>query len=155
MLKIDFEKAFDNVNLGFLLSILSQMGFPPRWCLWVKGILDSTRSSRRVNGSPTFEFHCEKGVRQGDPLSPYLFLIFMEALTSILNKASELGEFEGVRLPNGGPILSHLFYADDALIVGKWSNANMKKTSRLLRIFYLCSGLKINIHKSYLYGLGI
>ncbi|PWA97953.1 RNA-directed DNA polymerase, eukaryota, Reverse transcriptase zinc-binding domain protein [Artemisia annua] len=68
---------------------------------------------------------------------------------------SELGEFEGVLLPNGGPILSHLFYADDALIVGKWSNANMKKTSRLLRIFYLCSGLKINIHKSYLYGMGI
>ena len=79
----------------------------------------------------------------------------MEALASILTKATDLGVFEGIRLPNGGPTLSHLFYADDALIIGRWSKDNLKMTSRLLRIFYLCSGLKINLHKSHLFGMGV
>jgi len=78
LLKLDFEKAYDNVHWGFLLSTLSHMGFPSIWCNWVKGILVSARSAVLVNGSPTFEFQCEKGVRQGDPLSPFLFLVVME-----------------------------------------------------------------------------
>ncbi|XP_022041114.1 uncharacterized protein LOC110943688 [Helianthus annuus] len=73
--KIDFENAYDNVHWGFLLDMLRQLGFPIRWCLWVEGILMSVRSSVLVNGAPTFEFDCKKGIRQGDPLSPFLFVI--------------------------------------------------------------------------------
>ncbi|PWA92737.1 RNA-directed DNA polymerase, eukaryota, Reverse transcriptase zinc-binding domain protein [Artemisia annua] len=73
----------------------------------------------------------------------------------VKREATDLGVFEGIRLPNGGPTLSHLFYADDALIIGRWSKDNLKMTSRLLRIFYLCSGLKINLHKSHLFGMGV
>lgn len=154
-MKIDFEKAYDNVNWAFLLSILEQMGFPEKWRLWIKGILVSARSAVLVNGSPTFEFQCYKGLRQGDPISPFLFLIVMEALTCLFNKASKLGIFEGVSLAKNGPLISHLFFADDALIMGKWSENNILVVARILRIFYLCSGLKFNIHKSFLYGTGV
>ncbi|XP_022040327.1 uncharacterized protein LOC110942874 [Helianthus annuus] len=69
LLKIDFEKAYDNVNWKFLLDIMGQMGFPSLWYKWVEGVLVSARSSVLVNGSPTFEFSCPKRIRQGDPLS--------------------------------------------------------------------------------------
>ncbi|KAJ0910951.1 putative RNA-directed DNA polymerase [Helianthus annuus] len=154
LLKIDFEKAYDNVNWGFLLSVMGQMGFPSKWCLWIKGILQSARSAVLVNGSPTFDFQCHKGIRQGDPLSPFLFLFVMEAFSCIVSKACELGELKDLRAFDGGYAISHLLYADDALILGEWSRENIENTARLLRVFYICSGLKINLKKSSLFGIG-
>uniref|UniRef100_A0A251V012 Putative RNA-directed DNA polymerase, eukaryota n=1 Tax=Helianthus annuus TaxID=4232 RepID=A0A251V012_HELAN len=153
--KLDFEKAYDNVNWAFLCGIMAQMGFPPIWCKWINGILMSARSSVLVNGSPTFEFQCQKGLRQGDPLSPFLFLIVMEALSCSIASAGIAGKFSGIRLPNGGPVVSHLFYADDAIIVGNWSEDNVRVITRILRVFYACSGLKINFFKSHLFGVGV
>ncbi|XP_076888771.1 secreted RxLR effector protein 78-like [Bidens hawaiensis] len=123
---IDFEKAFDNVKWNFLMSIMEQMGFPDKWCKWILRILSSARSSVLVNGSPTFEFQCFKGLRQGDPISPFLFIIVMEAFSCMFRRAAEAGIFKGIQTPNGGPILSHLLYADDAMIMGEWSLANLK-----------------------------
>lgn len=153
LLKIDFEKAYDNVNWHFLLSMMNQMGFPSLWCRWIKGILDSSQASILVNGSPTFQFKSEKGLRQGDPISPFLFLIVMECLAWMMEKAKNIGELKGIKLADEVDI-SHLFYADDALIMGEWSVDNLQCTARILRIFYLCSGLRINIHKSNLFGVG-
>uniref|UniRef100_A0A251SP92 Putative reverse transcriptase domain-containing protein n=1 Tax=Helianthus annuus TaxID=4232 RepID=A0A251SP92_HELAN len=127
----------------------------PLMCKWVEGVLKSARSAVLLNGSPTFEFGCSKGIRRGDQLSPLLFLLVMEALSSIFCKAGLEGIFEGIQRPNNGPVISHLFYANDALILGDWDRGNVKNVGRCLRIFYLCSGLKINLHKSYLYGLGV
>ncbi|KAI3775666.1 hypothetical protein L1987_45415 [Smallanthus sonchifolius] len=154
MFKIDFEKAYDNVHWEFLISVMRQMKFLEKWCMWIKGVLESARSSVLVNGSPTFEFGCGKGIRQGDPMSPFLFIIVMEALSCMLRRACDTGSFHGVCLPNGGLIVSHLLYADDAMVMGEWSQYNFKALKRILRIFHLCSGLRINLHKSSLFGLG-
>ncbi|KAF5775443.1 putative RNA-directed DNA polymerase [Helianthus annuus] len=153
--KIDFEKAYDNVNWNFLIDSMSKRGFPDRWCQWIKGILKSARSSVLVNGSPTFEFQCFKGLRQGDPISPFLFILVMDVLSSLIDKAKEEGMFKGLKLPNEGPSISHLFYADDATILGEWSSENIINVVRILRIFHLCSGLKINLDKSSLFGMGV
>ena len=67
--------------------MLQQMGFPHRWIRWIKGKLTLARSAILVNRSPTFEFNAQKGLRQGDPLSPFLFLIVMEALSFLIDKA--------------------------------------------------------------------
>ncbi|KAL9999607.1 putative RNA-directed DNA polymerase [Helianthus debilis subsp. tardiflorus] len=155
LFKIDFDKAYDNVNWEFLQSVLSQMGFSPVWCDWIRGILMASRASVLVNGSPTFEFGCQKGIRQGDPLSPFLFIILMEAFSGMLKQACVLGAFHGIKLPNNGPLLSHLLYADDAMILGEWTSVNFINLKRILRIFYMCSGLKINLHKSVLYGVRV
>ncbi|KAM0069892.1 putative RNA-directed DNA polymerase [Helianthus debilis subsp. tardiflorus] len=153
--KLDFEKAYDNVSWCFVLDILRQMGFPDIWCNWIAGILKSASSSVLVNGSPTFIFKCEKGVRKGDPLSPFLFLIVMEALSCMFDRAKEEGIIKGICTPNAGPIITHLLYADDALVMGEWSKEEVLNIVRILRFFHVCSGLKINIDKSNLYGIGV
>ncbi|XP_022026490.1 uncharacterized protein LOC110927176 [Helianthus annuus] len=132
-LKIDFEKAYDNVNWNFVVDILSQMGFSSRWCAWIRGIISSARASVLVNGAPTFEFKCCKGMRQGDPVSPFLFVIVMEALSFLNSRACDLGIFKGVVLPNDGPSVSHLFFADDAIILGEWDKENIMNVVRILR----------------------
>ncbi|KAI3742186.1 hypothetical protein L1987_59866 [Smallanthus sonchifolius] len=131
------------------------MGFPNKWCDWILGILKSASSSVLVNGAPTYNFKCEKGMRQGDPLSPFLFLVVMEALSCMLNRAREEGTIKGIATPNNGPIMTHLLYADDAIVVGEWSKIEVVNIVRILRCFHLCSGLKINIEKSILFGIGV
>ncbi|KAM0009097.1 putative RNA-directed DNA polymerase [Helianthus debilis subsp. tardiflorus] len=79
----------------------------------------------------------------------------MEALSCCLDKAINIGVISGVQLPNGGPILSHLFYADDALIIGNWSKENVLNVVRILRGFYIFSGLRINLAKSNIFGIGV
>uniref|UniRef100_A0A251VEZ9 Putative reverse transcriptase domain-containing protein n=1 Tax=Helianthus annuus TaxID=4232 RepID=A0A251VEZ9_HELAN len=151
--KVILKILANRIKKGFLNSIMQQMEFPDRWCLWIDGILKSARSSVLVNGLPTYIFQCEKGLRQGDPLSPFLFLLVMEAFMSLIDKASDNGVFEGLKIGNHGPTLSHLLYADDTLIVGKWSLDNCKNMIRILRIFHLCFGLKINLQKSNIFGI--
>jgi hypothetical protein len=155
LFKIDFEKAFDHINWKFIDSMMYQMNFPCKWRNWVWSVLSSARSSVLINGSPTFEFQYQRGVRQGDPLSPFLFIIAMEALTCMMNRAVDVGLFRGFFTPNGGPVISHLLYVDDALIVGEWSLQNIKNMARILRCFFLISRLKINYSKSNLFGLGV
>ncbi|MFS7977528.1 putative RNA-directed DNA polymerase [Helianthus anomalus] len=107
LFKIDFDKAYDNVNWEFLLSVLDQMGFPSLWQQWIRGVLISARSSVLVNGSLTYKFDCQKGIRQGDPISPFLFILVMEAFSSLVKKADCIGAFDGVRLHKEGLQLSH------------------------------------------------
>ncbi|GJZ13703.1 putative RNA-directed DNA polymerase, eukaryota, reverse transcriptase zinc-binding domain protein [Tanacetum coccineum] len=107
-----------------------------------------------VNGSPTKEFKINKGLRQGDPLSPFLFIISVEALHVSLQEAKSKGIFEGVNIGSDNVNISHLQFADDALIIGKWSYENAKNLCRILRCFHLASGLKVNFSKSKLFGVG-
>ncbi|XP_022041818.1 uncharacterized protein LOC110944462 [Helianthus annuus] len=78
----------------------------------------------------------------------------MEALSCMLKKAKEIGILKGINFTDQEADITHLFYADDALILGEWSRENLENTARILRIFYICSGLRINIHKSKLFGVG-
>ncbi|XP_022032250.1 uncharacterized protein LOC110933328 [Helianthus annuus] len=79
----------------------------------------------------------------------------MEAFSCIVAKACDAGRLKGIKLPNGGPVISHLLYAVDALTVGEWSPENIKVVARILRVFHAYSGLKINFHKSNLFGVGV
>ncbi|KAL4565722.1 hypothetical protein LXL04_029825 [Taraxacum kok-saghyz] len=154
MFKVDFEKAFDSINWNYLESVMNQMGFESKWRQWIRGCLNSSWTSVIINGSPTNEFKISKGVRQGDPLSPFLFIIAMEDLNVAMETARDKGLFEGVHIPNG-PTLTHLFYADDALFVGEWSCSNLKNLARILNCFNVVSGLKVNFHKSKVFGIGV
>ncbi|KAJ0805669.1 putative RNA-directed DNA polymerase [Helianthus annuus] len=153
--KVDIHKAYDSLNWTFLNSIMEQMGFPYKWREWIMDILSSARASVLVNGSPTMEFDCARGLRQGDPVSPFLFLIAMEALSGIMKKASEVGLFQGIRCSNFGMTLTHFLYADDVVFLGEWSTLNVLNLRRILRCFYLSSGLKVNLSKCSLYGVGV
>ncbi|GJX18639.1 RNA-directed DNA polymerase, eukaryota [Tanacetum coccineum] len=112
----------------------------------------TTRPSILINGSPSKEYSCHRGLKQGDPLAPYLFILIMESLHLSFNRVVDEGLFKGIQLP-GSLSLSHLFYADDAMFIGEWSNENLSGIINILKSFFLASGLQINILKSQLLGV--
>ncbi|GKV11964.1 hypothetical protein SLEP1_g23173 [Rubroshorea leprosula] len=155
LFKIDFEKAFDKVSWRFLDYMLMRMGFGDIWRGWIRECLQTSMVSILVNGSPTRQFKVSKGLRQGDPLSPFLFLIIAEALNGIITKATELSLFEGVEVAQNGVHCSHIQFADDALIFGKASESNVWAAKCIMRTFELATGLKINYSKSQLMGVNV
>ncbi|GJV02489.1 RNA-directed DNA polymerase, eukaryota, reverse transcriptase zinc-binding domain protein [Tanacetum coccineum] len=153
--KVDFEKAFDSVRWDFLDSVMEKIGFGSKWRSWIHGCFSNARSSVLVNGSPTAEFDLHRGLRQGDPLSPFLFILAMEGLHALSCKAEVLGLFKGASFGRDNVIVSHLMYADDVIFLGEWSDTNAQNLICTLRCFYLISGLKINVHKSKVLGVGV
>lgn len=115
--KVDFEKAYDSVSWQFLDLMMEKMGFNDKWRSWIRECLSSAAVSVLINGCPTEEFSISRGLRQGDPLSPFLFLIAAEGLNMIFKEACELGLYEGYKV--GGLNLSHLQFVDDTLIFGE------------------------------------
>nr|KAJ0217916.1 hypothetical protein LSAT_V11C300139550 [Lactuca sativa] len=106
---VDFDKAFESVNWEFLDSTMDQMGYDPKWRMWIKACLESARASILVNGLPTTEFNFGKGIRQGDPLSPLLFIMVMEGLNVAMKSTGSNSTRSYDDFPS--------FYADDALFI--------------------------------------
>ncbi|GJR49791.1 RNA-directed DNA polymerase, eukaryota [Tanacetum coccineum] len=152
--KVDFAKAYDSVRWDYLMDVLEAFGFGPTWCKWIRGTFCFAKASVLVNGSPSNEFLFHRGLKQGDPLSPYLFILVMESLHLSFTRAVEEGLFKGICL-NGSVSISHLFYADDAMFIGEWSDANLRGIINILKCFFLASGLQININKSQVLGVGV
>ncbi|GJT91072.1 RNA-directed DNA polymerase, eukaryota [Tanacetum coccineum] len=96
--KIDFAKAYDSIRWDYLGDVLKSFGFGVKWCSWIRGILNSSMASILVNGSPTKEFQFHRGLKQGDPLAPYLFIIIMESLHLSFSRVIEAGIFTGIKI---------------------------------------------------------
>ncbi|GJU97398.1 RNA-directed DNA polymerase, eukaryota [Tanacetum coccineum] len=156
LFKVDFQKAFDSVRWDHLDDILGKFGFGHKWRGWIKGCLSSSKASVLVNGAPTDEFMFHRGLRQGDPLSPFLFILVMESLHISFQRLIDQGMFAPLTIGNGNQVvISHLFYADDAIFIGKWTRENVNALMLMLHCFFLSSGLKINVHKSSIFGIGV
>ncbi|GJT83028.1 RNA-directed DNA polymerase, eukaryota [Tanacetum coccineum] len=152
--KVDFEKAYDSVRWDFLDDILKKFGFGEKWCKWIQSCLRSSRGSILINGSPTEEFQFYKGLKQGDPLSPFLFILIMESLHLSFQRVVDNGMFNGIKLSSSLSI-SHLFYADDAVFMGQWCDGNISTLIHVLECFYRASGLRINMSKSKILGVNV
>ncbi|GKA04617.1 RNA-directed DNA polymerase, eukaryota [Tanacetum coccineum] len=152
ILKIDFEKAYDSVRWDYLDDVLRKFGFGEKWCGWIQECLRSSWGSVLVNGSPTEEFQFFKGLKQGDPLSPFIFILVMESLHISFKRVVDAGMFNGIVL-NSAMHLSHMFYADDAVFMGQWSTKNIDTIIYVLKCFHRASGLSINLSKSKLLGV--
>ncbi|GJR05549.1 RNA-directed DNA polymerase, eukaryota [Tanacetum coccineum] len=124
---------------------------------FVKGrqILDSSMVVNEVIECPTNEIQLQRGLRQGDPFSPFLFILAMEGLHIAMEDAIEHDIFRDIRVGPGEAHISHVFYADDAMFMGEWDAKNGSNFITILNCFYLISGLRINLHKSKLYGVGV
>nr|GEW86600.1 RNA-directed DNA polymerase, eukaryota, reverse transcriptase zinc-binding domain protein [Tanacetum cinerariifolium] len=123
--KVDFAKAYDSVHWDYLLDVLEAFGFGNICCKWIWGTFSSIKASVLVNGSPTIEFLFHCGLKQGNPLSPYLFILIMKSLNMSFTRAIDEGVFKGVHL-HGSTSISHLFYANDVMFIGEWSDDNLK-----------------------------
>ncbi|GKB87231.1 RNA-directed DNA polymerase, eukaryota [Tanacetum coccineum] len=150
--KVDFEKAYDSVRWDFLDDVLKKFSFGDKWCNWIQNCLRSSRGSIIINGSATEEFQFYKGLKQGDPLSPFLFILVMESLHLSFQRVVNAGMFKGIML-SSSLNLSHMFYADDAVFVGQWCDGNVDTLVHVLECFFRASGLRINMCKSKIMGV--
>ncbi|GKU89920.1 hypothetical protein SLEP1_g3989 [Rubroshorea leprosula] len=153
--KADFEKAYDCVDWSFLDWMMDSFGFGTKWRGWIMECLSMARTSILVNGSPTREFEVGKGLRQWDPLSPFLFLMIGEGLQGLVQKAMAEGMLHGIEIGKKGMIVSLLQFADDTIIMGRADAENIRMVKDVLRWFELMSGLRINFNKSSIYGYNV
>nr|GEU34783.1 RNA-directed DNA polymerase, eukaryota, reverse transcriptase zinc-binding domain protein [Tanacetum cinerariifolium] len=128
--KVDFKNAYDWVRWDHLDDIMRKFGFGEKWCMWIQRCLRSSRGSVNMNGSPTEEFQFYKGLKQGDPLSPFLFILVMESLHILFQRVVDVGLFKGIELAPSLN-LSHTFYADDAIFMGQWRSKEGGCMSRI------------------------
>ena len=131
-LKLDMSKAYDWVEWIFLENIMKRMGFDVKWVNLIMECISTITYSVLINGEPTQVIHPSRGLRQGDPLSPYLFLLCSEGLHFLLHRAAEARQIRGVSICKRGLRLTHLFLAYDSLIFCKASLVECQKIQDLL-----------------------
>ncbi|CAN6249384.1 unnamed protein product [Urochloa humidicola] len=148
ILKLDFEKAHDKLCWKFLFDCFQQRGFSPTWCSWIKEVVTCGTLSVKANDMMGNYFKTNRGVRQGDPLSPLLFNLAADSLAKMINKAQENGLIKGMipeYIPNGVAILQ---YADDTILCLEDDEESAQNMKFLLYMYEKMSGLKINFSKS-------
>ena len=154
VIKIDMLKAYDLVSWDFLINLLVQIGFPSKVIGWITMCVTTTRFSINLNGELNGFFPGRRGLRQGDPLSPYLFLLVMEAFTGIISKATESALFK--HHPKCKEMsLTHLSFADDLVVFTGGDKESCRIVKDAIAEFSSYSGLMVNLDKSSLFTAGI
>ncbi|RVX19454.1 LINE-1 reverse transcriptase-like [Vitis vinifera] len=156
--KLDIEKAYDSINWQFLLKTLHKMGFGSKWLGWMWSCISSAKFSVLVNGVPAGFFPSSKGLRQGDPLSPYLFVLGMEVLDALIRRAVAGGYLSGCSIEGDrrhNLKISHLFFADDTIVFCEANKEHLTYLSWILLWFEAASGLRINLDKSEIIPVGV
>ena len=148
--KLDIEKAYDHVNWEALLDLLNRMGFRVRWCKWIRTCISTVQFFVLLNGSPVDFFGSSRGLRQGDSLSPMLFLILMEVFR-MLRRVEGAGLIHGFKVEDrrgGGESVSHLLFANDTILFCDADVEQILHIRLLLLSFQAVTGLKVNVLKS-------
>ena len=155
--KLDIEKAYDQISWNFLFTVLQQMGFGIKWISWIKWCITTASFSVLVNGSPTGFFRSSRGLIQGDPLSPYLFVLGIEVFSILVEKASARGFLSGHKFVGKSEEtlqISYLLFVDDTLVFCKDSEDHLSSLCWILLWFEVFSGLRINLEKSVIMPVG-
>ena len=147
-LKLDISKAYDRVEWSFLKGIMVKLGFPEVWIDRVMGCVTSSSFSIRINGKSYDHILPSRRLRQGDPLSPYLFLLCAEGFTALLAKAEMEGRIHGISVCRRAPSISHLLFADDSLLFCKADKEEVHVINQTLKLYEEASGQCINFEKS-------
>ena len=150
-LKLDMSKAYDRVEWTYLEAIMLKMGFQSTWVNLIMECVRTVSFSILVNGSPHGYFSPSRGLRQGDPLSPYLFLLCAEGLHGLLSQAENIGQIQGLSLCCNGPRLTHLFFADDCLLFCKANRSECDTLLQILDKYEFASGQQLNRTKTTLF----
>jgi hypothetical protein len=143
-LKLDMRKACGRVEWNFLWVIMLGMGFHTRWVDLIMRLV----SSVLFNGTPLEEFRPSRGLWQGDPISPYLFLLAAEGLSGLLKQSCHSSQLEGLKVAPTAPVVNHLLFADNSLMFVKDSQEGAMEVVSLLDKYCNASGQRINLENS-------
>jgi hypothetical protein len=150
-IKLDMAKAYDRVEWRYLHDIMLALGFPEAWCKLVMKCVTSVTFSVKVNGALSPPFKPTRGIRQGDPISPYLFLLCAEGLTCMLKAKGPQFLSRGIRVSCQAPWISHLLFADDCLIFTQANRRGVDRINEILDSYNRGSGQLVNKHKSAIF----
>jgi len=150
-IKTNISKAYDRVEWPFLENAMRRLGFAESWIQLIMECVKSVRYQVLINGTPHGEITPTRGLRQGDPLSPYLFVICTEMLVKMLQVAEQKQLITGLKVARGAPPISHLLFADDSMFYCKENNEELGQIIRIIEEYNLASGQRVNYLKSSVY----
>ena len=150
-IKIDLEKAYDRVNWHFLLECLEELNLPVEFRQLIMLCVNSPSMQLLWDGEKADSFEPSRGLRQGDPISPYLFVIIIEKLAHLIQLAINDEEWKPIRLTKNGPPISHLFFADDIILFAEASIEQATVIQNCLNKFCQSSGMVVNAAKTRIF----
>ena len=150
LLKLDLYKAFDKLSWNYIHKMLLAFGFNATWTRWVMNLITSPSFSVLLNGSPSSPFRPSRGIRQGDPLSPFIFVLMAEGLSRLLKSVVSSQALKGISLHGHAP-QTHQQFVDDTMLFGHPSSKEASIFKSLLSLFSDASGTSINASKSQLF----
>jgi len=140
-------KAYDKFNWGYIKKILTAFGFDHNWIRWVMALVTTSSFSILVNSSPSDIFFPSRGLRQGDPLSPFLFILMMEGLGRAIKQAKNLGKIKGLQVSEKGQTLTHQQFVDDTMLQGIPTVKEAVAYKPIFNAFAQASGMEVNLTK--------
>lgn len=147
-LKLDISNAYDRLEWGYIESMLDKFGFKNRWIQRVMACIKSVTYSFMNNGKVFGDVCPQRGIRQGDPIFPYIYILCAEGLSSILRRNEEVGLIHGVSIARGAPQISHLLFADDCYLFFRASGVEARTVKAVMGRYEQLSGQVINFNKS-------
>eukprot|EP00253_Pinus_taeda_P016074 PITA_16074 len=139
-MELDLAKAYDKLNWTYIRKVLPAFFFDHNWVRWVMALVTSSSFSILVNGSPSKNFTPSRGLRQGDLLSPFLFILMMEGLGQSIKHVKERGSIKGIHLSKTGQALSHQQFVDDTMLQGVPTLKEAIAYKQILRDFAMATG---------------
>ncbi|GLT52662.1 hypothetical protein SLA2020_259890 [Shorea laevis] len=147
-IKLDMSKAFDRVEWPYLEAVMKSLGFAERWISLIMGCVTSVSYEVLLNGTIAGGVVPSRGLRQGDPLSPYLFILCAEGFTAMLREAKGRRLIHGVKICPQAPTISHLFFTDDSFLFLRATETETKHLVDILQKYEKASGQVVNLQKS-------
>jgi hypothetical protein len=146
--KVDLAKAYDRLRWSFISAVLEEVNLPQGLRRTIMHCITSVKTNVMWHGSRSEYFNPRRGIRQGDPMSPYIFVLCMDKLTHLIAEAVDSGKWQPLRAGRSGPNISHLMFADDLLLFGKATEENMKAITDTLNAFCDLSGQLVSLEKT-------
>ena len=148
--KTDMIKAYDRLEWEFIRQVFDQLGFDPIWTNWVMQCVSTVTYLFLINDSVLGNVQPQRGIRQGDPLSPYLFILCVEVLSGLCTAAQNSGDLTGMKVARQCPRINHLLFADDTMFFVRADLRSCYTLNAILKDYELASGQQINTAKSYI-----
>jgi hypothetical protein len=145
--KLDLSKAYDRVDWPYLENTMHKMGFSHRWAQWIMACVTTVRYSVKFNGTLLEAFSPTRGLRQGDPLSPFLFLFVVDGLSALLQKEVEAGGISPLKVCRNAACVSHLLFADDTMLFFRANETQASRVKLLINEFETGTGQLLNPSK--------